>query len=197
MSDLIEPPPAALPGAERCDLCGVRLAEDHLHLLHVADGRLFCTCAACALLLGHRTDGRYRLAPDRVRRLAAFSMSDAQWDALGVPVDLAYFHWSTRLGRRVGFYPSPFGATECLLPLEAWDEIAVANPILDTAEPDVEALLVNRTRGQREAYLAPIDACYRLVGVVRTRWSGFTGGDVWAAVDRFFAELRSRCEVAA
>jgi hypothetical protein len=197
VSDLVEPPVAAAAIADGCNLCGVRLAEDHPHLLQVADGQLFCACAACALLLGHRTDGRYRLAPDRVRQLPAFGISDAQWDALGVPVGLAYFHWSTRLGRLVGFYPSPFGATRCLLPLEVWAEIAAANPILDTAEPDVEALLVNRTRGRREAYLAPIDACYRLVGLVRTQWGGFSGGAVWAAVDGFFAELRSRSEEAA
>ncbi|HEX2219566.1 MAG TPA: DUF5947 family protein [Gemmatimonadales bacterium] len=180
-----------------CDLCAAPLANVHSHLVHVADGRLVCACAACALLLGYGSGERYRVVPDRVRPLADARMTDAQWEALGVPVDLAFFHRSTPRGKPVAFYPSPLGATECLLPLDAWAELAAANPGLDTMEPDVEALLVNRTRGRREAYIVPIDACYQLVGLVRLRWRGFTGGDVWEAVDRFFDELRSRGEVAA
>jgi hypothetical protein len=57
-------------------------------------------------------------------------------------------------------------------------------------EEDVEALLVNRARGRRGQWLAPIDDCYRLVAVIRTRWRGFTGGkEVWAEIERFFEEL--------
>lgn len=178
-----------------CDLCTVRLDDGHSHLVHVAQGRLLCACAACALLLGHQSDGRYRLVLDRVRQPADFRMTDAQWDALGVPVDLVFFHWSTPLGKQVAFYPSPFGATECLLPLGAWAEIAAVNPILATAEPDIEALLVNRTQGKREAYLVPIDVCYHLVGLVRTHWRGFSGGAVWDAIERFMEQLRSRSQV--
>ncbi len=180
-----------------CDLCAVGLTDAHSHLVQVADGRLLCACAACALLLGHGSSGRYRVVPDRVRHLADVDMTDAEWQALGVPVDLAFFHWCSRLARRVAFYPSPLGATECLLPLEGWTGIAATNPVLDTLEPDVEALLVNRTRGKRESYIVPIDACYHLVGLVRLRWRGFSGGDVWEAVDRFFDDLRSRSEVPA
>ena len=178
-----------------CDLCGAQLDDGHSHLVQVAEGRLLCSCAACALLLGYGAEGRYRVVPDRVRQLTDFQMTDAQWDALGVPVDLAFFHWSTRLGKRVAFYPSPFGATECLLPLAPWADIAAMNPELETLEPDVEALLIDRTRGRRAAYLVPIDACYHLVGLIRAGWSGFSGGDVWDAVDRFFEELRSQSEV--
>jgi hypothetical protein len=180
-----------------CDFCAAPLADSHAHLVHVAEGRLLCACAACSLLLGYGSGERYRVVPDRVRQLADLDMTDAQWEALGVPVDLAFFHRSTRLGRQVAFYPSPVGATECLLPLEAWAGLAATNPALETLEPDVEALLVNRTQGKREAYIVPIEACYRLVGLVRLRWRGFSGGDVWEAVDRFFDELRARGEVAA
>ena len=39
----------------------------------------------------------------------------------------------------------------------------------------------------------PIDACYRLVGLVRLHWRGFDGGsEAWAAIDTFFAELNER-----
>ena len=38
----------------------------------------------------------------------------------------------------------------------------------------------------------PIDACYRLVGLVRLHWKGFDGGtEAWQAIDGFFDELRS------
>jgi hypothetical protein len=180
-----------------CDLCAATLGEAHSHLVYVAEGRLLCACAPCALLLGYGAGERYRVVPDRVRHLPDIHLTDPHWEALGVPVDLAFFYWSTPAGRQVAFYPSPAGATECLLPLDAWAGLAAANPALATLEPDVEALLVNRTRGRREAYLVPIDACYHLVGMVRLRWRGFSGGDVWEAVDRFFLELRSRSEVAA
>ena len=55
----------------------------------------------------------------------------------------------------------------------------------------MEALLVNRTRRRRESWIVPVDRCYELVGLVRTYWSGFTGGDeVWQALDEFFDSLR-------
>jgi hypothetical protein len=44
-------------------------------------------------------------------------------------------------------------------------------------EADVEALLVNRVDGAREYFLAPIDACFELVGTIRVPWRGLSG---WA-----------------
>jgi hypothetical protein len=73
------------------------------------------------------------------------------------------------------------------------------NPPLVAMQPDVEALLVNRLGARRgfaasEYYLAPIDACYQLVGLIRLHWRGLSGGtEVWQALSRFFAELQSRC----
>ena len=62
--------------------------------------------------------------------------------------------------------------------------------MLGELEPDVEALLVNRTRGAREHWLVPVDRCYELVGLIRTHWSGFGGGsEVWEQVDAFFDRL--------
>ena len=60
-------------------------------------------------------------------------------------------------------------------------------------EPDVEALLVNRARGARDHWLVPIDECYELVGLIRTRWRGLTGGkEVWEEIGRFFEALDRR-----
>jgi len=55
-----------------------------------------------------------------------------------------------------------------LLGLEAWSELAASNPVLNDLQPDVEALLVNRTRGAREYYRLPIDRCFSLAGLIRT-----------------------------
>jgi hypothetical protein len=54
----------------------------------------------------------------------------------------------------------------------------------------VEALLVNRARGARMHFVVPIEDCYRLAGLIRTRWRGLSGGEeVWKEIDGFFKEV--------
>jgi len=86
-------------------------------------------------------------------------------------------------GTIVAFYPSPAGATESELDQDAWNDIVAENPLLANLMPDVEALLVNRMSGARDYFLAPIDECYKLTGIVRIHWRGFSGGD--EGLDRF------------
>ena len=79
-----------------------------------------------------------------------------------VPINMAFFFRSSPEARMVAMYPSPAGATESLLGLEAWSEIARENPEIEKMESDVEALLVNRighSRGYTKAeyYIVPID----------------------------------------
>jgi len=108
---------------------------------------------------------------------------------------MAFLFYSTPAERVVAFYPGPMGATESQLELEAWDELERANPVLRSMERDVEALLVNRAKGARDHYLVPIDDPYELVGVIRTRWRGLTGGqEVWEEIDGFFERLASRSD---
>jgi len=114
---------------------------------------------------------------------------------------MAFLFRSSLENRIVALYPSPAGAVESLLPLDAWTEIEENNPTLHQLKPDVEALLVNRVghaHGTRDAeyYIAPIDECYKLVGLIRTNWKGLSGSaEVWTEVGRFFTELRSKSEV--
>ena len=125
--------------------------------------------------------------------MSDFDLDEALWESLRLPVEIAFFFHSTPAGRVVAFYPSPLGATESLLELAAWDELAARNPVLAELEPDVEALLVHRANGAHEHWLVPVDRCYALVGLIRTRWKGFGGGkEVWDEIDEFFAELRRR-----
>lgn len=174
-------PQAAL---EHCDLCSAPIAPDHRHLLDLESRELMCACRACTLLFdrGAGGGGHYRLVPQRRVRLEETELTDEMWEGLRLPVDIAFFLHSSTGGRDMAFYPGPMGATECLL--------TVKLEILETLEPDVEALLVNRTLGARQHWIVPMDDCFRLVGVIRTHWKGLTGGkDVWQALSAFFAEL--------
>ena len=178
---------------ERCDLCSVQLTPGHQHLLNPASRQLLCACDACAILFDSQADQKYRRVPRRVRLLAEFRLSDAQWENLLIPVGMAFFFQSTAAMRVMAFYPGPAGATESLLSLESWQEIVRDNPILKEMEPDVEALLVNRIKGAQEYYLVPIDKCYELVGLMRTHWRGFSGGnELWQEIAQFYTRLKSQ-----
>jgi len=108
---------------------------------------------------------------------------------------MVYIFHSTVARRAMAFYPSPAGAMESLLSLENWEVLVSSNPILNDLEPDVEALLINRVRDTREYYIVPIDACYRLVGLIRISWKGLSGGEeVWKAIAEFFADLRAKSQ---
>jgi Family of unknown function (DUF5947) len=179
---------------EQCELCNAPLPSEHRHLLDVETRELLCACRACSLLFDRKAAGaggtHYRLIPERRLRLTDFELSDVAWERLRIPVDMAFFFHSSSAERVMAFYPGPMGATESRLELPAWRELEQDNPVLETLEPDVEALLVNRARGARSHWLVPVDDCYRLVAVIRTRWRGLTGGkDVWLELERFFADL--------
>jgi Family of unknown function (DUF5947) len=180
---------------ERCDLCGAPLPGAHRHLADLDSQQLLCACRPCSLLFDRRGagGGHLRLVPERRVRLDRFELTPAAWAELRIPVDMAFFFRSSRAARVLAFYPSPMGATESRLELSNWTELERMNPILGAMEDDVEALLVNRARGSDRQWLVPIDDCYRLVALIRTRWRGFTGGkEVWTAIDSFFADLDRR-----
>jgi hypothetical protein len=180
---------------ERCDLCGREVPAEHRHLLDLSSRQLLCACKACSLLFDRSAagGGHFRLIPDRRLEITDFELPDADWEELSIPVDMAFFFHGSDAERVQAFYPSPMGATESALTLEAWDRVEEANPVLSQIEPDVEALLVNRARGARRYWLVPIDECYGLVGLIRTRWKGLSGGkEVWVEIDRFFGELNRR-----
>jgi hypothetical protein len=130
--------------------------------------------------------------------LPDFQLTDAQWDGLMVPIEMAFFFKSSPERRIIALYPSPAGPTESLLSLDTWSDIEEANPVLRKMETDVSALLVNRighVRGAAPAeyYLVPIDECYKLVGLIRTHWRGLSGGtEVWREIGGFFTALKKR-----
>jgi hypothetical protein len=181
------------PVVERCDLCSAVLAPEHAHLLDLKSRQLVCACQACSILFGGAKAGSYRLVPRDVRFLSAFRLTDMQWESLLIPISLAFFFSNSQTGKVVALYPSPAGATESLLPLEAWQELVAENPILQELQPDVEALLVNRVGQAREYYRVPIDECYKLAGIIRMHWRGLSGGaEVWDEIGKFFTSLKQR-----
>jgi hypothetical protein len=118
-------------------------------------------------------------------------MTGPEWESLRIPIGLAFFVNCTLEGRVMALYPGPAGATESLLTLERWSQIAQQNPVLQEMEPDTEALLVNRVGGAADHYFVSIDRCYELVGILRAHWRGLSGGEeAWREIGAFFARLR-------
>lgn len=186
---------------ERCELCSTALALDHSHLIELETRQIVCACDACSLLFDGLIGGKYKRVSRRILKLADFQITDGQWEDMLIPINMAFFFYSGTHQRMIALYPSPAGAVESLLPLDAWSEIASANPVLNRLEPDIEALLVNRVAQAREGtpaeyYFAPIDACFKLVGLIRTHWKGLSGGnEVWVEIANFFSALRAGADI--
>ncbi len=176
---------------ERCDICGSHLVAGHPHLLEVKVRRIVCACEPCSILFQHREDARYKRIGRDVRFLPDFQMTDGEWEALLIPIGLAFFIHSGSEQRTLAFYPGPAGCTESLLSLASWNGIAARNAVVGQMETDIEALLVNRMGGAREHYLVPVDRCYQLVGLIRLHWRGLSGGEeAWQEIRQFFAGLQ-------
>lgn len=184
------PPPT--PG-EACEMCATPVPDDHRHAVDLERRGMLCVCQGCSLLFmgAGATNGRYRTVPDRYLRVEEFSLPPQAWAALQIPVGVAFVVGNSKLERTVAFYPSPGGATESELPLDAWRDIVAANPGLEQVEPDVEAVLVRTDVG--ECFVLPVDRCYELVGLLRLHWRGFDGGqEVREHLDTFFADVARR-----
>ena len=185
------------PAGERCDYCSTPLSHEHSHLIELAERRILCACRPCYIVFEPEgaAQGKYRAIPDRFREIEAFSIDDIQWDALQVPIGLAFFFYNSLEKRMVAFYPSPAGATESLLPLDTWSEITAAHPALASIEPDVEAILIQRNREVSRSYIVPIDSAYQLVGLIRTSWKGFDGGEeAHEKIAGYFANVHQRSQ---
>jgi hypothetical protein len=188
---------ARVAAEEVCEICAVRIAAEHQHVVDVRDRRLLCACRPCYLLFVPEgaAQGRYRAVGDRTVALDGTVFEGPAWDALGIPVGLAFFFLNSATERIAAFYPGPGGATESQLAMSAWEALAAYEPQLRLLRADVEAALVYRRGGETtRAYLVPIDVCYELVGIVRTYWQGFDGGqELHRHIDELFERVREQC----
>src|SRR5581483_8874286 len=80
---------------ERCELCSAGLADDHTHLIQLETRQLMCVCDECAISFGETQAGNYRRIPRRVKALPNLQLDDAQWDALYIPVGMAFFFYNS------------------------------------------------------------------------------------------------------
>lgn len=187
-----EPAPVADP-VERCELCGRPAGEQHGHVVDVENRSLMCACRPCYLLFTRpeSAGGRFRSVPERYAYDPDRPITRPEWDAVGIPVGSVFF---LRGDSGVhAFYPSPAGATECELDLAVFATLARDHPLLNAAQPEVEAVLVRgEADGPIEAFVVPIDTCYELVGTVRMLWRGFDGGsEARAAIDATYQRIRA------
>lgn len=176
---------------ERCELCSAELVDDHDHLVELASRRLCCACEPCAILFSSPTAAKYRRVPRRIQLLSDFCLTDVDWEALQLPINLVFFLLSSATRQVVALYPSPAGATEALVEPNTWRMLVDQNPVLQQFEPDVEALLVNRLGPEPAYFRVGIDVGYKLVGLIRTHWRGLSGGTaVWSEIAKFFTDLK-------
>lgn len=191
---------APRPAGESCEMCAEQIADDHRHVVNVEGRQLMCVCRGCYLLFTDlQATLRYRAVPDRYLAFPDFALDRRRWEALQIPVGLAFFFRNSHLDRTVAFYPGPAGATESELDLESWNDLRAADPRVDTLADDTEALLVrvpDRQDAPPVCHLLPIDACYEFVGRLRLLWRGFDGGqDARRYMDDFFQTVADRSKV--
>ena len=191
------------PAGERCEMCAEPIADEHQHVVNVEGRQLMCVCRGCYLLFTDtNAELRYRAIPDRYLAFPDFALDRRHWEALQIPVGLAFFFRNSALDRTVAFYPGPAGATESELDLSAWNDIRAADPRVDMLTDDTEAVLVRvgdaDVTTPPRSYLLPIDTCYEFVGRLRLLWHGFDGGQqVRAFIEEFFDLLDAKSEVVA
>ena len=179
----------------RCEFCGADMDPEHGHLADLPRRAILCVCRPCYLLFTQEGAGgtRFRAVPTRFEMLPQFADAREHWESLDIPIGLAFFFRNSTTSRVMAFYPSPAGATESELPLDAWTALEEAVPPLRSLAIDVEALLVRRTATNIVALIVPIDACYELVGMIRALWRGIQGGDeVHRGIDEFFVRATAR-----
>lgn len=194
LQGLLRKPSATAPG-ERCDFCALPIAPGHAHLVDTKARRIMCGCRPCAITFepDGAALGRFKLVPERFARIDDLGLDDATWDALQIPIGLAFFFHNSIDGTFTAYYPGPAGATESELPLDGWQTIAENHPVLATLRADVEAILLRRRGPTTDCFIVPIDAAYELVGLIRTRWRGFDGGDeAKRAIEAFFDGIERR-----
>ncbi len=176
---------------EKCNFCGRILSSDHRHLVDLSAMKFMCTCEMCMITLAE--SGAYKPLPQRYLELEGFNMPDALWSDFLIPVNMAFFVLSSGRNGAVAYYPAPTGATESKLKMEAWNQLAQLNPLLNDLAPDLEALLINRLDDKGQYFIVPIDKCYELIGMIRITWKGIFGGkEVNDIIRQFFSKLKER-----
>ena len=116
-------PATAAPAPERCEMCATPVPPEHPHLVQVAERRMLCACGPCGFLFDNpgAGGGGYRAG---ARPLPGRPRVPADRRRSGTPCrsrsGMAFFLHNSARGAIVACYPSPAGATESELTLDAW-----------------------------------------------------------------------------
>ena len=189
-------PPGAAPPArpgERCDMCVERDPDDHEHVVNLESREPHVHLPG--LLPAVQTDGagggRYRAVPDRYRSLADFTMPGR----VGRAPDpgergLLLPQLDARPGGRV--LPEPGGRHRVAAAARGLGRIVGGQPGRAARWCPTSRRCWSAARPSRsESFLVPIDACYELVGLLRTSVAGLRRrpGGPRRPSTRFFAGL--------
>ena len=166
--------------AEQCEMCAAPLAGEQRHLLDLAHHTFLSICTACALAFGPRgaNAGLYRLIPTRRLALLDFQATDELWAG---PVTMICLLRNSETGSVLAVYLDPSGVRESVFDLDCWKTLRTANPLLESLEPDVEALLLQRVGPAPASYIVPIDTCARLIGLLKNRQRNQVSRHLWNA----------------
>jgi hypothetical protein len=151
-----------------------------------------CACEACWAL--YSGDAEYRpTGCGRCGWINASTVTPRRGRAFQIPIGLAFFMRSTVTGGVVAFYPSPAGATESELSLDVLGRAGRAQPVLEHLDPMPRRSSSTAPPSPTSTRSLPIDDCYALVGLIKSRWEGISGGAaIEQAVPEFFEAIRAR-----
>src|SRR5579863_8007919 len=90
---------------EHCELCSAELYGEHAHLVELTSRQLLCACDACAMLFDGLERSKYKRVSRRIQLMPDFTITDAQWDSLIIPINLAFFFRSSIEDRTLVLYP--------------------------------------------------------------------------------------------
>jgi hypothetical protein len=175
-----------------CDFCSFDIDNSHRHLFDRVRRSLVCVCQSCYGLFTHDGAGgmRFRAVPHRYVLLPNLVHVTELWDALQIPIGPTFLFTNSATGLTIAYRPGPSEATEAALPLDVWQAVERAVPAVATMAHDVEALLIRRTDTLIDAVIAPIDACFELLGRIRRDWCrGQSDNAIPREIDAFITQV--------
>jgi hypothetical protein len=186
----------AQPSAQAplCDLCGHELARGHRRLIDLATNLVLAACAGCehSVVPDGRKSLRYQVVSDRYVRLPRGVIKSGRWDALRIPVALAFLVHRSLHDEYVAYYPSPNGPLVEELTRDQWADMMGGEHLLESLQSDVEALLVDARGVTPAGYIVPITTYFDFDRRLGDDWRGYDGGlQAAGVVDAFVMSLGS------
>ena len=172
-------------------------------MVNVEGRQLMCICRGCYLLF---TDShaqlRYRAVPDRYLAFPDFALDRREWEALQIPVGLAFFFRNSAHGPNRRVLSRPGRRHRVRTGPRRLERDHRRRPPGRACWPTTSRRCWSGCPTDEQAppqcFLVPIDACYEFVGRLRMLWRGFDGGqEAHRFIDEFFAQVEARSQTVA